>query len=153
MLRETPDIVWGLIASLFIANALLLVVNLPLIGIWVKVLKIRQTLLFPGILVITALGVYSLSFSMFDLYLMAAFGLVGVAFRRSGIALAPVLLGVVLGPLLELNFRRVLTNSSGDYSAFVDTPLAVGTLALAVLVLFFPMLRDKLRTRRAASGV
>jgi putative tricarboxylic transport membrane protein len=141
-----------LIASLFIANALLLVVNLPLIGIWVRVLKIRPTLLFPGILVITALGVYALSFSMFDLYLMIAFGLIGVAFRRSGIALAPVLLGVVLGPLLELNFRRVLTNSSGDYSAFVSSPLSVATLVLAVLVLGFPFLLSKWRTRRAAGS-
>jgi putative tricarboxylic transport membrane protein len=152
MIRETPEIIWTLIASLLIANVLLLIVNLPLIGIWVKVLKIPRALLFPGILVITTLGVYALSFSMFDVYLMVVFGLVGVAFRRSGIALAPVLLGVVLGPLLELNFRRVLTNSSGDYTAFVDSPLAVATLVLAGFVLFVPFLRGRLRAHRATSA-
>ena len=150
MLTETPEIVWGLIASLFIANALLLVVNLPLIGIWVQVLKIPPALLFPGILVITALGAYALSFSMFDLYLLVVFGMIGVVFRRADISLAPVLLGVVLGPLLEINFRRVLTNSSGDYSAFVDSPLAVGTLILAVIALAYPMIRGWVRRRRAA---
>jgi putative tricarboxylic transport membrane protein len=150
MLTETPEIVWGLIASLFIANALLLVVNLPLIGIWVQVLKVPPALLFPSILVISALGAYALSFSMFDLYLMVIFGLIGVAFRRSGIALAPVLLGVVLGPLLELNFRRVLTNSSGDYGAFLGSPLAVGTLVVAVIALAYPMIRGAQRRRRTA---
>jgi putative tricarboxylic transport membrane protein len=148
LIRETPEIVWTLIASLFVANVLLLIVNLPLIGIWVKVLEIPPAILFPCILVITSLGVYALSFSYLDLYLLVAFGLLGVAFRRSGVALAPVLLGIVLGPLLELNFRRVLTNSSGDYTDFVRSPLAVATLILAAFVFAFPTIRARVKSRR-----
>lgn len=140
LLQKNPDLVWGLIASLYIGNLVLLVLNLPLVGLWVKLLKIPEALLYPMILAFSTLGVYSLSRSMFDLYLMFGIGVLGFLLRRYRYPLAPIVLGLVLGPMLETEFRRALIGSRGDWWVFVNRPMAATILALALLMVLSPVI-------------
>jgi putative tricarboxylic transport membrane protein len=130
--------VWGLIASLYIGNLMLLVLNLPLIGLWVRLLDVPRALLYAGILVFATLGVWSLSNSVVDLVAMYIIGLVGYAMRRLDIPIGPTILGVVLGPRLEQDFRRALAISQGDVSVFVTRPISLALLLVAILVLVAP---------------
>jgi putative tricarboxylic transport membrane protein len=141
LLQKHPELVWGLIASLYIGNVMLLVLNLPLVGLWVKLLKIPEALLYPMILAFSILGVYSLSRNVFDLYMMFGIGILGFMLRRYGYPLAPIVLGLVLGPMLETEFRRALVGSRGDWLVLVNRPLAAVILALAVLMVLTPALR------------
>jgi putative tricarboxylic transport membrane protein len=140
LLEQNAQLVWTLIASLYIGNVMLLVLNLPLVGIWVRLLRVPRELLYASIVVISALGVYSLKNSVFDVYVMMAFGVVGFVLRRAGFPLAPVILGLLLGPLLEVQFRQALTLSGGDWSVFLSSALAVGLLVAALLVCLSPLL-------------
>ncbi len=139
------DLVWALIASLYVGNVLLLVLNLPLIGIWVKVLEIPKPLLYGGILVFATLGAYSLHQSVVDLVTLYVFGLLGFIMRRWGFPVAPAVIGLILGPLAESQLRRALSISQGDFSVFFTQPIAAAMLALAAGMLVVPWL---LRRRR-----
>jgi putative tricarboxylic transport membrane protein len=135
-----PDLVWGLIASLFIANTMLLVLNLPLIGLWVRVLSIPRYWLYGGILVFATLGTLGANPSLVELGMLLVFGLMGYGLRRFGYPLAPVVVGLILGPLAEQQLRRALSISQGDPTILVGSPVAIVLLSIAALALFGPML-------------
>ncbi|MFE6807637.1 tripartite tricarboxylate transporter permease [Streptomyces sp. NPDC057681] len=140
LFETQPTLVWTLIASLYIGNVVLLALNLPMIPLWVKILKIERPLLTAGILLFAALGVYALSQNQFDLGIALAFGILGFLMRRTGYPVAPLVLGAVLGPLTETQFRRALTLAEGDWTVFVTRPLSAAILALAALALIGPLL-------------
>lgn len=150
LLQNHPQLVWGLIASLYIGNFMLLVLNLPLVGLWVKLLKIPESTLFPMILAFSTIGVYSLSRNVFDLYLVLGIGVLGFLLRRFRYPLAPVILGLVLGPMIETEFRRALVTSRGDWTVFVSHPLGTSILAVAVIVVLLPQILRLWRNRRIA---
>jgi putative tricarboxylic transport membrane protein len=137
---EQSGLVWALIASLYVANVMLLVLNLPLIRIWVKVLELPRPLLYSGILMFGTLGVYSLSNSVTEVLIMYAIGALGFYLRRCEFPIAPVILGVILGPLMEAQFRRTLIVSDGDLSALVSRPLSIALMILALLAIGLPYL-------------
>jgi putative tricarboxylic transport membrane protein len=149
LFQSQTDLVWGLIASLYIGNIMLLVLNLPLIGIWVRVLAIPKELLYAGILVFATLGAYSLHQSWVDLLTLYIFGLLGFAMRRWDIPVGPAVIGLILGPLAETQFRRALSISQGDPSVFVTQPISAALLVVTVFVLFVPWL---LRRRRPSTS-
>jgi putative tricarboxylic transport membrane protein len=149
LFQTQPDLVWGLLASLYIGNALLLVLNLPLVGIWVKVLTIPRPLLYGGILVFATLGAYSLHQSVVDLAMLYIFGLLGFAMRRWDFPVAPAVIGLILGPLAETQLRRALSISQGDPSVFVTQPIAAGVLAVSALLLIVPLVLKKLYLKKA----
>lgn len=140
LFQSSGPLVWTLIASLFIGNAMLLVLNLPLVGIWVRLLKIPQPLLYGGILVFSTLGVYSVNRSTFDLGLLLLIGLLGFAMRRFNFPVAPTIIGLILGPLAEQNLRRALSISQGDWSVFVTHPISLILLILAIGMLLLPVI-------------
>jgi putative tricarboxylic transport membrane protein len=145
LFQTQADLVWGLIASLYIGNALLLILNLPLVGIWVKVLQIPRPLLYAGILVFATLGAYSLHQSVMDLLILYSFGLLGFVMRRWDIPVAPAVIGLILGPLAETQFRRALSISQGDPSVFVTQPISATILAISALLLLIPVLFRRAR--------
>jgi putative tricarboxylic transport membrane protein len=143
LLFETqPKLVWGLIASLFIGNVMLLVLNLPMIAIWVKMLRIPAPLLYAGILVFATIGTYGISQSPVDLILLYIIGGAGYLMRRYDFPTAPVIIGMILGPLAEQNLRQALTISAGDFSVFFTRPLSASLLALAALALVAPKIYE-----------
>jgi putative tricarboxylic transport membrane protein len=146
LFSSRPDLVWTLIASLYIGNVMLLVLNLPLAGLWARVMLVPRPLLFGGILVLASLGTYSLNASMLDVVLLFAAGVVGCVMRLHDVPLVPAVLGLVLGPLAELQFRRALAISEGDATVFLTRPLCATLLVLSVMALILPML---LKERRA----
>ena len=141
-----PDLVWTLIASLYIGNVMLLVLNLPLAGVWARVMLLPRPLLFAGVLVLASLGAYSLNRSMLDVGLLYAVGAVGLAMRVLDFPLVPAVLGLVLGPLAEQQFRRAIAISEGDLTVFATRPIAAALLAVAMVLLVTPWL-----VRRAAT--
>jgi putative tricarboxylic transport membrane protein len=155
LFSSRPDLVWTLIASLYIGNAMLLVLNLPLVGVWARVMLVPRPLLFGGILVLASLGAYSLNRSMLDLGILYAVGAIGCVMRVYDVPLVPAVLGLVLGPLSEQQFRRALAISEGDLSVFVSRPISAVLLAVAVAVLLGPMLLKRwlVPDARAAAGV
>jgi putative tricarboxylic transport membrane protein len=134
-----PSLVWGLIASLYLGNLMLLVLNLPLAPLWARLLEIPSPLLYGGILVFATLGTYSLNNSAFDVGLMYVIGVVGFGMRRFDFPVAPAIIGLILGPLAEQQFRRALAISQGDLSVFLTRPLSAALLAVAALVLMAPV--------------
>jgi putative tricarboxylic transport membrane protein len=148
---KDPDLVWGLIASLYIGNAMLLVLNLPLAGVWVRLLAIPRPLLYAGILVFAGLGTYSLRNSTVDLVVLYILGAVGFLMRRFDIPVAPAVVGMILGPELEIHFRRALQISQGDYSTFVTRPLSLSIFVIAAVLLLTPQALRLLRSRRGAT--
>jgi putative tricarboxylic transport membrane protein len=146
VMTSHPELFWGLIASMWIGNLMLVVLNLPLVGIWVKLLKVPYRILFPAILVFCTIGVYSLNYNVFDIYTTAIFGIIGYIWAKLKCEGAPLLLGLVLGPMMEENFRRALLLSRGDFSTFVSRPLSASLLALAlfmVVIVALPSIRKK----------
>jgi putative tricarboxylic transport membrane protein len=140
LFEASGPLVWTLIASLFIGNAMLLVLNLPLVGVWVKLLSIPQPLLYGGILVFSTLGVYSVNRSAFDLGLLFITGFIGYLMRRFEFPVAPCIIGLILGPLAEQNLRRALSISQGDWSVFVTHPISLILLVLAAIMLVLPVI-------------
>ena len=150
LFAEKPELVWGLIASLFIANAMLLVLNLPLAGLWVRLLAIPQPWLYAGILAFAATGVMAARPSPLELVALAAFGALGFAMRRYDYPIAPVVVGLILGPAAETQLRRALQISLGDPMALLESPLAVALFAVAAIALLAPfVLRGLARLRSA----
>ena len=140
LFQSQPQLVWGLIASLFIGNVMLLVLNLPMIALWVKLLQIPAPLLYAGILVFATIGTYGITQSPVDLVLLYLIGAVGYLMRRYDVPTAPVIIGMILGPLAEQNFRQALTISAGDWTVFFTRPLSLSLLILALLALAGPKL-------------
>jgi len=146
VMTSNPSLFWGLIASMWIGNLMLVVLNLPLIGMWVKLLQVPYRLLYPAILLFCGIGVYSINNTSFDVQLTAFFGLLGVVFSKLECEPAPLLLGFVLGPLMEENLRRALLLSRGDPTVFVTRPLSASMLAIAaglLLLIVLPNIRKK----------
>jgi putative tricarboxylic transport membrane protein len=146
-----PDLLWGLIASLYIGNLILLILNLPLVGIWVRLLLIPRHYIYGSIVVFALVGVWGLSTSWVDLALMCGLGLIGYVGRVYDFPIAPVLIGLILGPQAEIQLRRALAVSQDDWSVLVGTPISASLLAIATLVLVVPPLLAY-RRRQAASG-
>ncbi|MFI0730212.1 tripartite tricarboxylate transporter permease [Streptomyces sp. NPDC021225] len=147
-----PGLVWTLIASLYIGNFMLLLLNLPLIPLWVKLLRLPRPLLTAGILVFAALGVYALSQNAVDLGIAVLFGVLGFGMRRTGYPVAPLILGAVLGPMAETQFRRTLVFSEGDWTVLLTRPLSAAILCLAAVALVGPMVARRLRRRPVSSS-
>jgi TctA family transporter len=139
MLKQ-PDLFWGLVASMWIGNLMLVVINLPMIGIWVRLLALPYRMLFPAIMLFCCIGVYSLNNSMFEVGLTALFGLIGYFFLKVGCEPAPLLLGFILGPLMEENLRRALLLAHGDATVFFTRPLSLALLLLAAFLLLIVVL-------------
>lgn len=150
VMAEQPRLFWGLIASMWVGNVMLLVLNLPLIGLWVRMIMVPYHFLFPMIIVFCAIGVFSLANNAFDLQIMVGFGLLGYILKKLDCEPAPMLLGFILGPLMEEFPRRSLLLSQGDPTVFVTRPLSAVLLALAVAVLAMVLLPAFSRTRDVA---
>ncbi|GAB4404934.1 MAG: tripartite tricarboxylate transporter permease [Rhodoferax sp.] len=134
VMSSNPELFWGLIASMWVGNAMLLVLNLPLIGLWVRLLSVPYRWLFPAIVLFCAIGVYSTNNNVWDVWMLGLFGVIGYGFIKLGLEPAPLLLGFVLGPMMEENLRRALLLSRGDWSVLVTRPLSAGLLVAAVLL-------------------
>jgi TctA family transporter len=146
VMTSNPQLFWGLIASMWVGNAMLVILNLPLIGIWIKLLTVPYRFLFPAITLFCCIGVYTLNNSTFDVYLTALFALIGYVFYKLSVEPAPLLLGFILGPMMEENLRRALLLSRGDWTTFVTRPLSSGLLIASVLLIVIvtlPAIRQK----------
>src|ERR671912_1848027 len=146
VMTDQPQLFWGMIASMWVGNLLLVLLNLPLIGLWIRMLTIPYHLLFPAIIAFCCIGAFSVNNSTFDVFMMALFGVVGYALIKLDFEPAPLLLGFVLGPMLEENLRRAMLLSRGDATVFVTQPLSLGLLlasAALLLVVVMPNIRAK----------
>jgi len=150
VINEQPALFWGMIVSMWIGNLFLVVLNYPLIGMWVRMIMIPYHLLFPGILVFCAIGVFSLKNATFDIYLMALFGIVGYVFAKLGAEPAPMLLAFILGPLMEEYLRRAMLLSRGDPMVFFHRPISATLLVLAALAMLSVLLPSFSKTREEA---
>ena len=151
LMVNNPNVFWGVIASMYIGNIMLLILNLPLIGLWIQLLRVPYGVLFPLILIFCVIGVYGTTGSVFQLGLMVGFGIFGYLLRRAGYDLAPLILGFVLGPLLEANLRRTLIASDGDWSYLLTRPVGLACMVLA-LVLILAAALPAIKAQRAALG-
>jgi TctA family transporter len=140
VMTSNPELFWGLIASMWLGNAMLVILNLPLIGIWIKLLTVPYRYLFPAIVLFCAIGVYSTNNNTWDVWMVGMFGVIGYIFVKLGAEPAPLLLGFILGPMMEENLRRALLLSRGDWSVFVTRPLSAGLLAAGLLMLVIVLL-------------
>ncbi|HXF53317.1 MAG TPA: tripartite tricarboxylate transporter permease [Hyphomicrobiaceae bacterium] len=144
LITNKPELFWGLIASMWIGNMMLLVLNLPLVGLWAKLLTVPYRMLYPAILLICCIGVFSINKSTLDVLLAAMFGVVGFVLYRLGCEPAPLLLGFILGPMIEENMRRALLISQGDFSVFIERPISLSFLiltAILIMILVAPAVR------------
>jgi putative tricarboxylic transport membrane protein len=151
LLTSHADLVWTLIASLYIGNVMLLILNLPLVGLWVQILKIPTPYLYGGILLFATVGTYGISRSVFDLVMLYGIGIAGFFMRRYDFPTSPVIIGMILGPLAEQQFRRAMTMSQGDLSVFLTRPISVTLLAIAVLALVLPIAFSLFKNRQASA--
>ncbi|KGD99100.1 tripartite tricarboxylate transporter TctA [Achromobacter sp. RTa] len=147
-----PDLVWGLIASLFVANVLLFIMNVPLVRLFSKVLSVPGWLMVPGILCISYIGVYAINAGTFDLLLVAGLGTLGYFLRKLGVPMAPLVLGVVLGDMMEQNLRRALSITDGDVSVLFASPVAIGLWAGAAAVVIVPQIMRRMRAARKVAA-
>ncbi len=150
LLEEQPDLFWGLAASMYVGNAFLLLLNLPLVGLFVRALTTPRWILIPGVAALAFVAVYAVAGSAFDLVLMTLFGVVGYIMRKFAFPLAPVVLGLVLGPLMEKNLRRAMALSGGDWTVLFDSPIAITLWVLAVASLAAPLALAKFTPRKTA---
>ena len=150
VMTEQPALFWGIIASMWIGNLMLLVLNLPLIGLWVKMISVPYHLLYPMILVFCCIGVFSLNNSGFDVYLMMFFGFLGYVFKKLDCEPAPMLLGFILGPMMEEFLRRALLLSKGDPTILVTRPISATMLVLSLVLLALVLMPAFSKTREVA---
>jgi TctA family transporter len=150
VITEQPALFWGIVVSMWIGNLFLLILNLPLIGLWVRMIMVPYRLLYPAILVFCAIGVFSLRNSQFDVYMMALFGILGYVFSKLGCEPAPMLLAFILGPLMEEFLRRAMLLSRGDPLIFIQRPISATLLAIAVLAMCAVLLPSFGKTREVA---
>ena len=150
VMSSNPELFWGLIASMWIGNLMLVVLNLPLIGVWIKLLSVPYRWLFPAIVLFCAIGVYTTNNSTWDIWMVGVFGVLGYVFIKLGMEPAPLLLGFILGPVMEENLRRALLFSRGDWSVFLTRPLSAGLLLATVLLLALVLVPAVKRKREEA---
>jgi putative tricarboxylic transport membrane protein len=150
VMSSNPELFWGLIASMWVGNLMLIVLNLPLIGIWIKLLTVPYRFLYPAILAFCCIGLYTLNNNNFDVFMAAGFALVGVVFYKLGCEPAPLLLGFILGPMMEESLRRALLLSRGDWTVFATRPLSAVLLAMAALMVLIVSLPSIKRKREEA---
>ncbi|MCB1809556.1 MAG: tripartite tricarboxylate transporter permease, partial [Candidatus Competibacteraceae bacterium] len=151
LFQKQPDVVWGLIASLYIANVVLLLLNVPLVGFFTRLLALPMWLLLPAVVMISFVGVYSINHSTFDLFVMVGFGVLGYLMRKLDIPIVPIVLGLLLGTEMENNYRRALSISGGDASILIESPIALtlyGATALALLIAVFTAVRARRRAQQ-----
>ena len=144
---ERPELFWGIIASMWLGNLMLVILNLPLVGLWVRVLRVPYYVMFPAIMSFSAIGVYSINSNVFDMYSVALFGMIGYLFFKLGCEPAPLLLGFVLGPMLEEHLRRAMIISRGDPMIFLNRPISLTLLVVAVGALVLVLLPAVAKTR------
>ena len=149
LFTQQPELVWGLIASMFVSNFLLLIINIPLVGVFTRLLLVPNWLLVPGILAISAVGVYSIHATTFDLLMMGVLGIVGFGLRKAGIPMAPLILGFVLGDLMEQNLRRALSITNGELSILWGSPISIGLWVGVFTMLLMPPLYRRWARRSA----
>ena len=149
LFTQQPDLVWGLIASLFVANVLLLVMNIPLVGLFARMLNIPGWALVPGIIAVSTVGVYAIHSTTFDLVLMTVLGFLGYLLRKCDVPMAPLILGFVLGDMMEQNLRRALSISNGELGVLVGSPISITLWVAAVIMLMLPLI--KIMRRRSAA--
>jgi putative tricarboxylic transport membrane protein len=145
-ISKYPELFWGVVASMYVGNVMLLVLNLPLIGIWVRVLKIPYSILFPLIFLFCLVGVYSLNNNVAEIFIMVIFGIIGFLMRKFGFEGAPFLLALVLGPIMETSLRQSLLISRGSFNIFFTRPISALLLAVSVALLVAPLLTAPKRT-------
>jgi TctA family transporter len=149
IITKQPELFWGVIASMWIGNIVLVLLNLPLVRFWVLLLRIPYRFLFPSIIVLCCIGTYSINNTIADVFLMAGFGVFGWMLKKLDFEAAPLLMGLVLGPMLEENFRRALSVSGGDPMIFLQRPISASLLAICAVLLIgaaLPSLRRKRQT-------
>ena len=147
VMTKQPELFWGMIASMWIGNLMLLVINLPLVGLWVRLLRVPYRMLYPAILIFCCIGVYSINSAPADVMMTAAFGLIGYWLMKHDFEPAPMLLGFVLGPLMEENLRRAMLIQRGDWTVFFTRPIS-GTLLVLALILLVISVLPMIRKRR-----
>ena len=152
LFKEHPDVVWGVIASFYVGNVILLILNLPLIGIWIKILKIPYGILFGIIMAFIVVGAYSVNNTVFDVMIMTLFGLIGYLLRKLDFPLAPVVLTLILGPMMEQALRQSLEMSRGSFGIFLESPIAVVLLVLTALILIAPVFKVFRRGKHFIAG-
>ena len=150
VMSSNPELFWGLIASMWIGNLMLIILNLPMIGLWIKLLSIPYKWLFPAIVLFCAIGVYSENNNTFEIWMVAVFGVVGYVFHKLGCEPAPLLLGLILGPMMEENLRRALLLSRGEWSVLVTRPLSATLLAVSVVLMVIVLLPSVSKKREEA---
>ncbi|MFO1188186.1 MAG: tripartite tricarboxylate transporter permease [Alphaproteobacteria bacterium] len=150
VMTKNPDLFWGMIASMWVGNLMLLIINLPLIGLWVRLLKIPYRLMFPAILIFCSIGIYSVGNNPGDVYLTAFFGIVGYTIIKLGFEPAPLVLGFVLGRLIEEKFRQAMTLARGSAFTFLENPISAGLLILAVVILVIALVPVVQKSREVA---
>ena len=143
LFTTSASLVWALIASLYIGNVMLLVLNLPLVGLWVKLLKVPKAQLYAGILIFATVGAYGMRQSAFDLVLLYAIGVLGLVMRRFDFPTAPVVVGMILGPLAEAQLRNALSIGEGKWTVFLERPMSLGLLGVVLAVLVLPRVFKK----------
>jgi putative tricarboxylic transport membrane protein len=156
LMSEQPALFWGFVASMYVGNVALLILNLPLVGLFVSLLRIPYAYLYPAIIAFCVLGVYSVNQSVVDVWIMAAMGALGYVLRKFEFEVAPIVLGLVLSPMIEASLRQSLAMSNGSYAIFVQKPLAATMLAIALVLLalgLVPLLRGKAGGWRARAGL
>jgi putative tricarboxylic transport membrane protein len=157
LFQNNPDVVWGLIAALFIANFMLLAMNIPMVGLFTRVLMVPPRILMPVVAMVSFVGIYGISGSSFDLLVMVGFGLMGWVLRKLDVPLVPVILGTLLGNTMENNLRRAVTISNGDYGTLIDSPLSIGLWTVAVVGFILPIfvgriVKARMHARRDTEG-
>lgn len=150
LFNQQPDLVWGLIASMFVAAVMLLIINIPMVGLFVKILQVPNWMLVPGIMAVSAVGVYAVHATTFDLVLMSLIGLVAYLLRKRGVPMAPLILGFVLGDMMEQNLRRALSITNGELGILVESPISMGLWAGAAIMLVVPPVMRLLARRKPA---
>jgi putative tricarboxylic transport membrane protein len=150
LFTTSSALVWALIASLYIGNVMLLVLNLPLVGLWVKLLKVPKPQLYAGILIFATVGAYGMRQSAFDLFLLYAIGVLGLVMRRFNFPTAPVVVGMILGPLAEAQFRNAISIGEGSAMVFLQRPMALTLLLVVVGVLVVPKLMKRLQSGKVS---
>jgi putative tricarboxylic transport membrane protein len=150
VMTEHATLFWGMIVSMWVGNLMLVILNLPLVGLWVKLLQVPYRLLYPTILFFCCIGVYSINNSAFDVYLAVGFGIIGYVMFKLGFEPTPLLLGFILGPMMEENLKRALILSGGSFAPFVERPISIALLICAALLLLMMLLPSFKRTRETA---
>ncbi|HSF92107.1 MAG TPA: tripartite tricarboxylate transporter permease [Paracoccaceae bacterium] len=148
LFTQNPDVVWGLIAALFIANFMLLAMNIPMVGMFTRILLVPPRVLMPVVAMVSFVGIYGISGSSFDLLVMVLFGVLGWVLRKLDVPLVPIILGILLGNAMEANLRRAMTIADGDWFALVDSPLSIGLWIVAVVGFVLPIIFGKILKRR-----